>query len=230
MALYAIGDLHLSFGSEKPMDVFGGAWEGYVDKLLRGFEGIEADDTVVLCGDISWADSLKGSLKDFQFISALPGKKVILKGNHDYWWTTASKTMSFLNENGLSGISILHNNFILYENTALCGTRGWFFEDEPTAADEKIYKRELIRIETSLKKGQESGAEQLIAFLHYPPLTKDYSCDDIKALLEKYRVKICCYGHLHGKSQRRAYEGELNGIEYRLVAADYIGFTPVRIL
>ena len=129
MALYAIGDTHLSLSSNKPMDVFGGSWEGYVEKLREGFAHIEPEDTVVLCGDLSWGMSLEEARADFAFLDALPGRKILLKGNHDYWWTTANKMNTFFQENGFTTLNILHNNCYFYGDLALCGTRGWFFEE-----------------------------------------------------------------------------------------------------
>jgi predicted phosphohydrolase len=141
MALYAIGDTHLSLGSDKPMDVFGGGWTDYVEKLAEGFAPVGPEDTVVLCGDISWGMSLAEAEKDFAFLNALPGKKLLLKGNHDYWWTTASKMQGFFSAHGFHTLDILHNNCHLYGETALCGTRGWFYEE---TGSRKVFLRELI--------------------------------------------------------------------------------------
>ena len=152
MSLYAIGDTHLSLASGKPMDVFGGSWTGYVDKLREGFQVVSQEDTVVICGDVSWGMSLEEAREDFAFLDALPGgRKLLLKGNHDYWWTTASKMKRFFEENGFSTLDILHNNCRLYGDTALCGTRGWFYEEDRGEHSAKIFSRELIRLEASLK-------------------------------------------------------------------------------
>lgn len=229
MALFAIGDTHLSLGCAKPMDVFGGAWENYVEKLQAGFERVRPEDTVVLCGDLSWGMSLEEALPDFIFLNALPGTKYIVKGNHDYWWTTANKMTSFWASNGLSTLHLLHNNCAFYGDVALCGTRGWFFE--PSAAVEetdKVYRRELIRLEASLTAAGEA-AEKLV-FLHYPPKYQGYVCREIIELLEKYQVSKCFYGHLHGPSHKLALEGSEGGVDYRLVAADYLNFAPHKIL
>ena len=226
MALYAIGDTHLSLGSDKPMDVFGGGWEGYVEKLLEGFSQVEPEDTVVLCGDISWGMSLEQAAPDFAFLDALPGKKLLLKGNHDYWWNTASKMNRFFAEKGFSTLNILHNNCHLYGETALCGTRGWFYEEEQDGHNEKVFNRELIRLEASLKA---AGEREKLCFLHYPPRYQGYRCDEIIALLERYGVKACYYGHLHGGSHRLAVEGRQGSVEYHLVSADYLRFRPQRI-
>ena len=228
MALYAIGDTHLSLGSDKPMDVFGGAWTGYVDKLRRNFEEtVGPEDTVVLCGDLSWGMSLEEAKPDFAFLDALPGRrKLLLKGNHDYWWTTAAKMTRFFADNGFTTLALLHNNCHRYGDTALCGTRGWFYEEDRGEHSAKIFNRELIRLEASLKAG---GEGEKICFLHYPPLYQGYRCQEIIDLLERYRVSTCCYGHLHGASHRLAITGPQGAVEYRLVSADYLGFRPLRL-
>lgn len=226
MALYAIGDTHLSLATNKPMDVFGGGWEGYVDKLKEGFAPLGPEDTVVICGDVSWGMSLEEARADFAFLDALPGgRKLLLKGNHDYWWNTVSKMERFFTENGFQTLKILHNNCYFYGDAALCGTRGWFYEE---TGSQKVFLRELIRLEASLKAAGE--AEQKLCFLHYPPLYQGYSCPEIMELLERYGVSDCYYGHLHGGSHRLAIKGEQRGVCYRLVAADYVGFAPVKIL
>ena len=226
MALYAIGDLHLSLGSEKPMDVFGGAWEGYMDKLRQGMSVIKPEDTLVLLGDHSWAIDLPHAKEDFAWINEIPGRKILLKGNHDYWWSTATKFYAFCQENGFSDQFILNNNH--YRNIAICGTRGWFHEEDRTSShDEKVFQRELIRLEASL---QSAGELQKIVFLHYPPFYKGYRCQPIIDLLNKYNVRQCFYGHLHGPSHGLALEGVWDGIEYRLVSADYLGFSPYKII
>ena len=170
MALYAIGDLHLCLGAPKPMDIFGGAWVGYMEKLEQGLSCITENDTTVLLGDLSWALGLEEAKADFAWIDRIPGRKIILKGNHDYWWSTASKFYNFCEENGFSNQFILNNNFYEYEGFAICGTRGWFFEEERSGKhDEKVFKRELIRLETSLKA---AGDLPKIVFLQYPPKYK----------------------------------------------------------
>ncbi len=228
MALYAIGDTHLSLRSDKPMDVFGGGWEGYVDKLREGFAPVEDSDTVVLCGDLSWGMSLEEARDDFAFLnSELPGEKWLLKGNHDYWWTTASKMNAFFAANGFTRLHILHNNCAFYGDAALCGTRGWFFEENGTPHWEKVFNRELIRLEASLKA---AGEREKLCFLHYPPLYRGYRCQEIIDLLERYQVRVCCYGHLHGASHRLAIEGVQGNVDYRLVSADFVGFRPKKIL
>ncbi len=228
MALYAIGDLHLSLGTEKPMDIFGGNWIGYMDKLKAGMSKIRQEDTTILLGDISWALNLHEATHDFAWINQIPGRKIILKGNHDYWWSTATKFYQFCADSGFTNQFILNNNHYEYEGYAICGTRGWFFEEERSGShDEKVFKRELIRLETSL---QSAGDLPKIVFLHYPPRYKGYACTEILELLEKYNVRQCFYGHLHGASHGLALEGQWNGVDYRLVSADYLNFCPLTVI
>ena len=228
MALYAIGDLHLCLGAPKPMDIFGGNWIGYMDKLKAGLSAISPDDTTVLLGDLSWALDLASAREDFAWINQIPGRKIILKGNHDYWWSTASKFYKFCEENGFSNQLILNNNHYAYNGWAICGTRGWFFEEERGSEhDEKVFRRELIRLESSL---QSAGDMPKIVFLHYPPLYKGYRCEEILELLKRYEVRQCYYGHLHGASHGLAMEGQWDGIEFRLVAADKLNFQPYQVL
>ncbi len=229
MALYAIGDLHLSLGVEKPMDIFGGAWEGYMEKLEEGISCIRPEDTTVLLGDLTWGMDMEQAKPDFAWISRIPGRKIILKGNHDYWWTTASKFYRFCEENGFENMYILNNNCYFYNNYAICGTRGWFFEENRSGQhDEKVFKRELIRLETSL---QAAGEDKIkLCFLHYPPRYRGYTCTEILELLEKYGVRACYYGHLHADSHKLAMEGLWDNVDYHLVAADYVNFSPVRVI
>lgn len=227
MALYAIGDLHLCLGAPKPMDVFGGNWTGYMDKLQEGMSVIQEDDTTVLLGDLSWALGLDSAYEDFAWIDRIPGKKIILKGNHDYWWSTAGKFYTFCKTHEFSNQWILNNNHYEYEGYAICGTRGWFFEESRSNChDEKVFKRELLRLETSLKS---AGDLPKLVFFHYPPRYKGYTCDEILEILERYNVRKCFYGHLHGPSHGLAMEGQWDGIEYKLVSADKLNFKPHRI-
>lgn len=228
MSLYAIGDTHLSFHADKSMEVFGAGWENYVERLRDGFSGLTDEDTVVLCGDLSWGMSLTEARDDFAFLDhELPGEKWLLKGNHDYWWGTAAKMNSFFQEQGFTHLHILHNNCAFYGDVALCGTRGWFFEENGTPHWEKVFNRELMRLETSLKA---AGDHEKLCFLHYPPLYKGYRCQEIMDLLERYGVRTCCYGHLHGPSHRLAIQGREGQVDYQLVSADFIGFRPKKIL
>ena len=226
MALYVLGDPHLSFRSQKPMDIFGGAWNGYVDKLREGLSILREEDTIVLAGDISWGMSLEESTEDFAFLDAFPGRKLIVKGNHDYWWTTANKTYRFWEEHGFKTLNLLHNNCYEYGAYALCGTRGWFLDEDKNGHNQKVFNRELLRLETSLKA---AGEKPKLVFLHYPPLYQGYSCPEILNLLEQYQVRACYYGHLHGASHRLALEGMHSSVDYHLVAGDYLGFHPLKI-
>ena len=228
MALYAIGDLHLCLGAPKPMDVFGGAWTGYMEKLEQGMSVIKEEDTLVILGDLSWALDLATAKADFAWIDRIPGKKIILKGNHDYWWSTASKFYQFCDTNGFSDQFILNNNHFEYDGFAICGTRGWFFEEEKSGQhDEKVFKRELLRLEASLKS---AGDLPKIVFLHYPPRYRGYICQPIIDLMQQYNVRRCYYGHLHSASHALAVEGLWDGIEYRLVSADRVNFQPVSVI
>ena len=224
MALYAMGDLHLCLGAPKPMDVFGGAWVGYMEKLKQGLSVITEKDTLVLMGDLSWALDLNSAVADFAWINEIPGRKIILKGNHDYWWSTQAKFTKFCLENGFSDLNLLNNNCYFYDDWAICGTRGWFFEEERSGDhDEKVFRRELIRLEASLKA---AGDREKMVFLHYPPRYKGYTCREILDLLESYGVRQCFYGHLHGASHKLAMEGTWDGVEYRLLSSDYLNFQP----
>lgn len=229
MALYAIGDLHLCLGAPKPMDIFGGAWVGYMDKLRQGLSVITEKDTTVLLGDLSWALGLEEAKADFAWMHEhIPGKKIILKGNHDYWWNTVAKFNRFCGENGFENFHILNNNCFEYQGFSICGTRGWFFEEDRCGEhDEKVFKRELIRLETSLKA---AGQMPKMVFLHYPPRYKGYECTEILELLKKYEVRQCFYGHLHGASHSLAQEGLWDGVEFRLVAADKLQFKPYKVM
>ncbi len=227
MALYAIGDLHLCLGAPKPMDVFGGAWTGYMDKLQKEMSVIHPEDTTVLLGDLSWALDLETAKEDFRWINQIPGRKIILKGNHDYWWNTVTKFNKFCLANGFENQFILNNNHYEYEGWAICGTRGWFFEEERSPGhDEKVFRRELMRLEASLRS---AGSLPKIVFLHYTPRYKGYFCQPIIDLMKKYDVRRCFYGHLHGGSHQLAMQGIWDGIEYNLVSADYLNFRPFPI-
>ncbi len=229
VAIYAISDLHLCLSVDKPMDVFGAIWENYVQRLHENWRRIVApQDIVLLPGDISWSTYIRNAYEDFQFINDLPGTKIITKGNHDYWWETLSKLNGYLDENGFDTIRFLHNSTYCYEDTVICGTKGYPDPTDlaaPTAEDDKLFLRELSRLELSLKKAQESGQERIIVLLHYPPRFNGAYTE----LMERYGVAACVYGHLHAQSQRFAQQGEHNGVIYRLVSCDYLKFTPVKI-
>lgn len=225
MSLFTIADPHLSLGCEKPMDIFGG-WQDYVQRLSQNWRAlVQPRDTVVVGGDISWAMNFDEALPDLQFLHALPGQKILLKGNHDYWWATMAKMNAFLQQHGLSTLHFLFNNSYEVEGVSLCGTRGWLFENEDEQ-DSKVMAREAGRLRASLEA---ATCGEKIAFLHYPPLSTDASSPQLIALLRRYGVRRCFYGHLHGASIRRAVQGCAAGIEYRLVSADALQFTPLYI-
>lgn len=229
MALFVIGDLHLSLGGSKPMDIFPG-WEGYLPKLEANWRKlITPEDTVVLAGDNSWAMALQDTAADFAFIQSLPGQKWMMKGNHDYWWTTTRKMETYLAGSGFDTLHILHNNACIVGDTALCGTRGWPF-DEATLQDAqgaKIMAREAGRLRLSLQAAGDTPNK--IAFLHYPPVFPGASAQELIDILHEFGVTECYYGHLHGKSIRYAVQGTVDGIRYRLVSADGLGFCPLKI-
>ena len=229
MALYAIGDLHLSLGTDKPMDIFGGRWINHTEKIKNGFQILGPEDVCVLCGDISWAMNLEESIEDFKFIDSLPGKKLILKGNHDYWWNTAAKMKAFFEAACIKTIDILHNNSFRYGDAAICGTRGWLADDAFSAAqNKKIMDRENLRLRASLQAA--GDAREKLCFFHYPPRFKNTVCYDIISAMDEHDVKTCIYGHLHGEGHRLAVRGIVDGIDYEIVSADFVGFVPQKIV
>ena len=230
MSIFAISDLHLSLNCDKTMVVFPG-WENYVDRIKENwFKNIKDDDTVIIAGDISWAKKISEAKEDFKFIHELPGKKIITKGNHDYWWSTAAKFQKFCSEYGFENMFLLNNNSFDYGPYAICGTRGWFYDkNDPAAGDDKIFKRELLRLEASLKAAVEQGASEIDCFLHYPPVFAGTEVPQITEILSRYPVRRVFYGHLHGESLRGAFSGVRNGIYYAVVSADALGFRPIQI-
>ena len=228
MSLYAIGDLHLSLDSDKPMNIFNG-WDDYTKRLEDNWRSVvKDDDTVVLAGDISWAVGLENSFKDLQFVNSLPGKKIILKGNHDYWWATKTKIEKFFLKNSFDTLNILFNNFFQYENTGICGTRGWVSIDGDTE-NEKVMAREVQRLETSIKGAVEAGLTPVV-FMHYPPVYGSSCNYDILDVLFRYDIKDCYYGHIHGYSQKNAVTGIQDGINYRMISSDFLQFMPYKVL
>lgn len=223
MAIFALSDLHLPLGINKPMDIFGVRWDNYVEKIEYEWKkNVKEEDFVIINGDFSWATYLSESLMDFQFIEALPGKKLISKGNHDYWWETITKMNAFLEENDIKSVTFMQNNAILCDGVAVCGAKGWISPADKAfkKEDEKIYRRELIRLESSLKAAAELS-ETIIVALHYPP---DEVYSDV---MKKYNVYKCVFGHLHGK---RAEDYRCNNENYALVSADFLKFSPIRII
>lgn len=225
MALYVIADLHLSLGTDKPMDVFKG-WDNYVERLRSNWDKVVGpDDTVVLAGDLSWAMKLEDAYEDFSFIHQRPGKKLILKGNHDYWWSTKSKIDKFFTENGFFDMSIIHNSACIVGDMAVCGTRGWMYNSE-SEEDKKIVNREAGRLRASLNEAVKAGAYP-VAFLHYPPIYDTFVCDEIVSVLREYNVRDCYFGHIHGvNAAKRALTGEYHGINMHLISCDTIDFCP----
>ena len=222
MALYAIADTHLSFGTNKPMDSFPG-WNDYVKRIETNWNRLVKDeDTVVIAGDISWAMNLDELRADMEFLNSLNGTKIIGKGNHDYWWTTLTKMNNFLEENNFGTIKFLFNNSYTVEGVSVCGSRGWFFDSEE-AHDEKILLREVNRLKTSIESAE---CEEKLVFLHYPPVTTQNSCDEIINLLNEKGIKKCYYGHLHGEAARYAINENIQGIDFELISADNLKFTP----
>lgn len=232
MAIYAISDLHLSLGTDKPMDVFGDRWKDHVNRLERNWNQVVGkDDVVLIPGDISWGINLDEALPDFRFIDLLSGMKIIGKGNHDYWWSTRRKFKGFLDANGLGTISMLHNNAFRVGDYAICGSRGWIDPGDPDFKEEdrKIFSREIERLRMSLEEGKRLGGE-IIAMLHYPPFDSAHRPNDFVDLMGKYDVKVCIYGHIHGKWEESWRDETIDGIRFLLVSADFLSFMPVRIV
>lgn len=230
MAIYAISDLHLSFNTDKPMNVFG--WNEYEEKIKEDWKSkVTDDDLVLLPGDFSWEMKLKNTYKDFEYLTQLPGKKLLLKGNHDYWWTTLKSMRAFLDEKNIKNIDFIYNNSYKFENNIITGTRGWNLSSG-TKEDEKIKNREVIRLESSIKDAiRKFGVENnIIACMHYPPILKDNKNNEFIQILEKYNVNYCIYGHLHGKNQVNIIEGLYNNVEYKMVSCDYTNFKLIKII
>ncbi len=225
MSLFAIADTHLSFGTNKPMDTFEG-WQNYTEKLRKNWNNVVSkNDYVVLAGDISWAINFDELVPDFAFIDSLNGNKIILKGNHDYWWNTVKKMNEFLVDNNFSTIQFLYNNAVDFKDFSVCGSRGWMF-DTDEEQDEKLLNREVIRLEMSLKSAK---CDEKIVFLHYPPVTTTDRCEEIFDLLLKYGIKKCYYGHLHGVAAKYAVDENVNSVELKLISADRLEFVPYLI-
>lgn len=230
MSIYAISDLHLSFNTNKPMDIFG--WNNYEEKISQDWrKNVKEEDLVLLTGDFSWEMKLENTYKDFQFINNLPGKKLLLKGNHDLWWTTLKRMREFLKEKEFNNIDFIYNNSYEFENYIIAGTRGWNLVSE-NIDDKKIKDRELLRLENSIIDGIRKYGEDkpIIVCMHYPPLLKDLKNNEFTKILEKYNVKYCLYGHLHGKSHINVFDGIYNNVNYKMVSCDYTGFKLIKII
>ena len=228
MSLFAIADLHLSLGTDKPMDVFAG-WKDYVPRLRKNWcAAVREEDTVVIAGDVSWAMKLEEAVQDFQFIDSLPGRKLIIKGNHDYWWSTKKKIEEFLTANDFGSIGIIHNSTAVVDGAAVCGTRGWLYDAE-SAEDKKIVSREVGRLNASLDEAAKTGAEPIV-FLHYPPVYDGMECSEILDVLLERGIGDCYFGHIHGSvAAKRAPAGSYRGVRMHLIACDYLGFMPVLV-
>lgn len=228
MSVFAIADLHLSMGTDKPMDIFKG-WQDYSSRLEQNWRALVSDeDTVVVAGDISWAMKLEECYADFKFINDLPGKKILLKGNHDYWWATKRKIDDYLKSNGFDTIQILFNNSFTVEGITICGSRGWYY-DADTEADIKVINREVGRLKLSLDSAKESETKPIV-FLHYPPVYNELECTEIMDTLISYGIKECYYGHLHGAhTHKNAVTGLYKDINMHLISTDYVDFTPVLV-
>ncbi len=228
MALYAISDLHLAFNNDKPMDIFGDKWLNHDAKIKNNWlSKVNEDDMILIAGDISWAMRESESMMDLQWIDDLPGKKIISKGNHDYWWNSITKLNS-----KFENTKFLQNNYYQYKGYAICGSRGWICpgSDKFTEKDEKIYSRELIRLRLSLDSAKKAGFDKFIVMLHYPPTNEKFEESDIVKIIKEYNVEKVIYGHLHGPALRRVLEGVKDGVEYIMTSGDYIDFDPVKIL
>lgn len=232
MSIYAISDLHLSFNTDKPMNIFGDNWKNHEKKIQESWiTTIKNEDTVLLPGDFSWGMTFEEAKLDFEYLNRLPGRKIMLKGNHDYWWGTLNKIKAFFKLNNFNDIDILYNNSYLVEDKIICGTRGWTISGNDEE-NEKIYKRELLRLEISLKDGINKYGEskEIIVCMHYPP-TNDTLMENSEfiQIMKKYNVKKCVYGHLHGEAHKEAIEGDIGGIEIKLISCDYTGFKLISL-
>lgn len=229
MALFAIADLHFSFSAEKPMDIFGEHWKNHSQKIIDNWKAnVTEEDTVLLPGDLSWGMRIEDAAADLDVIYQLPGRKILLGGNHDYWWKSSSKL-----EARYPGMRFLKNNADTYEGWAICGSRGWLCPNDVrfTEQDKKIYEREQVRLRLSLDAAMRAGAEKIILMMHYPPMNDKKEDSAFTELFKEYPIRKVVYGHLHGAaSHATGFEGERDGIEYTLVAADFIDFCPKRIL
>lgn len=221
MSIFAISDLHLSLSGDKPMDIFRG-WDNHIERLTANWRRlVKDDDTVVIPGDFCWALKMENSTEDFKFLESLPGKKILLKGNHDLWWSTAKKLKEFFKANNINSVDFIFNNCISAEGFAIAGTRGWFYDN---TGSKKVLMREAGRLEASLKAAKETGLP-LLTFLHYPPVYADFVCDEILEVLKRYRITTVYYGHIHGSGHTNIVKHH-DGIDFKVISCDLIEFCP----
>ena len=226
--IYAISDLHLGFAVEKPMDVFGPEWFGHANKIKANWEATVTDnDTVLIAGDTSWATKSQDAIPDLEFIENLPGRKILYPGNHDMWWSAVNKLKPLFQT-----ITFIKHGFIVIEDVPICGSRGWFCPDytDFDSHDEKIYKREMMRIEESLKVAMHAGHTDIILVMHFPPISNNNKSSGFMNLIEQYPITNVVYGHLHSQDNiNNSYQGVLNGVTYTLVSANALDFAPAKI-
>jgi uncharacterized protein len=227
VALYAISDLHLALSGDKPMDIFGDNWLNHDVKIKNSWINmVSNEDTVLIGGDISWSMKIDQGLRELEWIHNLPGKKILIKGNHDYWWSSINKLNSLYED-----MNFIQNNFFRYKEYAICGSRGWICpgSDKFTSDDEKIYKRELIRLRLSLDSAKKEGFSKFICMIHYPPTNERFEESGFTGIFKEYGVEKVIYGHLHGNSLGRVINGLRDGVEYIMTSSDYLNFQPIRI-
>lgn len=231
MSIFAISDLHLSLNSDKPMDVFGSRWENYLERMRKNWNSIvRPGDLVIVPGDISWAMYLQDTKADFEYIHQLNGQKLLLRGNHDYWWTTLSKMEKFIEENHFDTIHFLKNTAFLWEDTAICGTRGWTIAHAGSSEeDKKLYERERQRMILSLEEARSLHPKEILTAFHYPPVETQKTSMGFLDILNSYGVKECIFGHLHAAAHKFAPQGMVHGIRLRLVSCDYLNFMPLLV-
>ena len=234
MAIFTLSDPHLSIGCEKPMDIFGQHWLDHTERLKANWQAIVSpEDTVVIGGDISWAMQLIEALPDLIFLNSLPGRKILMRGNHDYWWTSIRKLEHLTNAHHLDTISFLRNNAYRVENSVICGTRGWLLPDDPefSSSDHKIFDRECGRLQLTLKAAKQvkEPGDRLIVILHYPPIGRNRAPNSLTAQLSEHVVDLCVYGHVHGEAAKYCLQGMYETVDYKLASADYLGFKPLRL-
>ena len=227
MALYAISDLHLALSGDKPMDVFGDRWFKHDESIKKNWiDIIKEEDTVLIAGDISWSINIEEGMADLNWIHELPGQKILIRGNHDYWWNSITKLNKLY-----SDMHFIQNNHFTYKDYAICGTRGWIcpFSDAFSEKDEKIYNRELIRLRLSLDTARAKGFEKFIVMLHYPPTNDKFQDSGFVDILREFKVEKVIYGHLHGSFQSKVSDDSSDGIEYLLTSCDFLNFYPLLI-